>query len=230
MAKKKAHIRTKKEFSSNPRRKKPVVAALQIDLSEAEKDLLSHMEQGWRLETDSLGDNPVLRDPNSDESVRPPSANRGTVEALDKRGLIVARQGRRAAGTFVAGYFDNTPSADVAIAALGENYREVWSSPNRRTLNPARLSRGPRVGAVHIAGRVSPLFDFDPPRPTGVMSTDAEHEAALEQARDCQSWLCSLGWPPLSLCDSGSGAHLRPIVEMDTSAGNTRLVQRTPWP
>ena len=137
-------------------------------------------------------------------------------------------------GTFVAGHFDNPVSAEAAIAALGENYRAVWSSlnplatlPNGRTLNPARLTRGPRIGAVHIAARVSLLFDFDPPRPTGVMSTDAEHEAALEQARDCQSWLCSLGWARLPLCDSGSGAHLRPIVEMDTSATNTRLVQRT---
>lgn len=137
-------------------------------------------------------------------------------------------------GTFVAGHFDNSSSADVAIAALGDNYRAVWSSlnpisilPNGRTLNPTRLTRGPRVGAAHIAARVSLLFDFDPPRPTGVMSTDEEHEAASVQARQCQSWLRSLGWPLLTLCDSGSGAHLRPIVEMDTSAENTRLAQRT---
>lgn len=59
------------------------------ELSEAEQDVLSHMEQGWRLETDSLGANPILRDPKSSKAVRPPSANRGTVEALEKRGLIV---------------------------------------------------------------------------------------------------------------------------------------------
>lgn len=53
-----------------------------------------HMEQGWRLETDSLGGNPVLRDPKSDEVIRPMSANRSTVEALEKRGLIVRGKGR----------------------------------------------------------------------------------------------------------------------------------------
>jgi hypothetical protein len=136
-------------------------------------------------------------------------------------------------GLLVAGHFDNSASADTAMAALTD-YRAVWSSlnaldalPDGRRLNPARLTRGFRVGGVHIAARVSLLFDFDPPRPTGVMSTDAEHEAALRQARECRDWLHSLGWPLLAVCDSGSGAHLRPIVELDTSTENTRLVQRT---
>jgi len=71
------------------RKKKPAEARAPTDLSDPEKDLLSHMEQGWQLETDSLGGNPVLRDPKGGEIVRPPSANRGTVEALEKRGLIV---------------------------------------------------------------------------------------------------------------------------------------------
>ena len=63
------------------------------ELSDAEKDLMSHMEQGWRLETDSLGGNPVLRSLKDDEVVRPLSANRSTVEALEKRGLIVQGKG-----------------------------------------------------------------------------------------------------------------------------------------
>ena len=63
------------------------------DLSEAEKDLVSHMESGWQLETDSLGSNPTLRDPKRGEAVRPVSANRSTVEALEKRGLIVQGKG-----------------------------------------------------------------------------------------------------------------------------------------
>ena len=63
------------------------------DLSNAERDLVSHMERGWRLETDSLGGNPVLRDSKSDEAIRPMSANRSTVEALEKRGLIVRSKG-----------------------------------------------------------------------------------------------------------------------------------------
>ena len=74
--------------------------------------------------------------------------------------------------------------------------------------------------------RVSLLFDMDPPRPTGTMSTDAEHETALTQARECRAWLHSQEWPLLWLCDSGSGAHLRAFVDMDVSVEHTRLVQR----
>jgi len=114
------------------------------------------------------------------------------------------------------------------------DYRAVWSTlnpvavlPKGRALNPARLTRGLRVGAQHIERRTSLLFDFDPPRPKGTMSTDAEHEAALTQARECRAWLHSLGWPLLPLCDSGSGAHLRPHVELDVSVENTRLIRRT---
>jgi hypothetical protein len=139
----------------------------------------------------------------------------------------------RSDGALVAGHFDNPAAADGAIAGLG-NYRAAWSTlnplaalPQGRTLNPSRLTRGSRAGARHIERRTSLLFDFDPPRPTGTMSTDVEHDAALNQAQQCRAWLHSLGWPLLPLCDSGSGAHLRPTVDLDTSAESTRLVQRT---
>ena len=139
----------------------------------------------------------------------------------------------RSDGALVAGHFDNPAAAEAAIAAL-ENYRAVWSTlnplvalPQGRTLNPSRLTRGSRAGARHIAKRSSLLFDFDPPRPANTMSTDAEHDAALKQAQECRAWLHALGWPLLPLCDSGSGAHLRPTVDLNTSAQSTRLVQRT---
>jgi hypothetical protein len=136
-------------------------------------------------------------------------------------------------GVLVAGHFDNPEQANAAIAVLAD-YRAVWSSlnpvaavlPNRRSLNLARLTRGPRAGARHVEKRASLLLDFDPPRPPYTMSTNEQHEAALTQARDCRTWLRLLGWPLLPLCDSGSGAHLRPTVDMDASAENTRLVQR----
>lgn len=54
---------------------------------------MSHMEHGYQLETDSLGGNPVLRRLKDDEVVRPASANRNTVKALEDRGLIVRGQG-----------------------------------------------------------------------------------------------------------------------------------------
>lgn len=63
-------------------------------LTEAEQDLLTHMEQGYQLETDSLGGNPVLRGLKDDEVIRPLSANRNTIRALEERGLIHSGKGR----------------------------------------------------------------------------------------------------------------------------------------
>ena len=62
--------------------------------TEGERELLSQMEEGYQLETDSLSSNPVLRRLKDAEVVRPLSANASTVKALQDRGLIHATKGR----------------------------------------------------------------------------------------------------------------------------------------
>lgn len=62
-------------------------------LSPKEEDLLWHMGHGYQLETSSLWDNPILRRLRDNIEVRA-TANRGTIEALEKNGLIsVAKSG-----------------------------------------------------------------------------------------------------------------------------------------
>ena len=63
-------------------------------LTEGERDLLSQMDGGYQLETDSLGGNPVLRKLKDGEVIRPLSANASSVKALQERGLIHEIQGR----------------------------------------------------------------------------------------------------------------------------------------
>ena len=63
-------------------------------LTEGEQDLLSQMEDGYQLETDCLGGNPVLRRLKDGELIRPISANASSVKALQERGLIHATKGR----------------------------------------------------------------------------------------------------------------------------------------
>ena len=63
-------------------------------LTEVEQGLLSHMQQGYQLETDSLGGNPILRRLKDNEEVRSLSANRNTVKAMEQRGLISPGKGR----------------------------------------------------------------------------------------------------------------------------------------
>ena len=63
-------------------------------LTEPEQDLLSHIQDGYQLETDSLGGNPILRRLKDNEEIRPLSANRNTIKALEQRGLISPGKGR----------------------------------------------------------------------------------------------------------------------------------------
>jgi hypothetical protein len=63
-------------------------------LTDPEQDLLWHIEHGYQLETDSLGSDPLLRRLANDEVIRPASANRNTVKALEERGLITQGKGK----------------------------------------------------------------------------------------------------------------------------------------
>jgi len=65
-------------------------------LTETEQDLLSHIQDGYQLETDSLGANPILRRLKDDEKIRPLSANRNTIKAMERRGLISPGKGLEA--------------------------------------------------------------------------------------------------------------------------------------
>jgi hypothetical protein len=73
---------------------KKKAASVGPKLTDTEQDLLSHMQQGYELETDLLGGNPVLRHLKDNEQIRPLSANRNTVKALEQRGLISPGKGR----------------------------------------------------------------------------------------------------------------------------------------
>ena len=69
-------------------------ARLLPKLTEVEQDLLSHIQDGYQLETDSLGGNPVLRRLKDNEEMRPLSASRNTIKAMEQRGLITPSKGR----------------------------------------------------------------------------------------------------------------------------------------
>jgi len=71
-----------------PSAQKKKVTNLPPKLTESEQDLLSKMEHGYQLETDSLGGNPVLRRLKDGEVLRPADANASTVKGLRERGLI----------------------------------------------------------------------------------------------------------------------------------------------
>jgi hypothetical protein len=63
------------------------------ELTEAEQGLLSHLQNDYQLETDSLGGDPLLWRLKDSEVIRPLSATRNTVKALEERGLIAPAEG-----------------------------------------------------------------------------------------------------------------------------------------
>jgi hypothetical protein len=68
-------------------------------------------------------------------------------------------------------------------------------------------------------------LDFDPVRPSGISSTDAEHEAALERAGAVADWLAGQGWPEPVRGDSGNGAHLLYRIDLPNDEGAKGLVE-----
>ena len=72
---------------------KQTAEAMPSGLSETEQDLLSHLQNGYQLETDTLSSDPLLRRLKNNEVIRPLSATRNTVKALEDRGLIAPAKG-----------------------------------------------------------------------------------------------------------------------------------------
>src|SRR5439155_15142497 len=73
------------------------------------------------------------------------------------------------------------------------------------------------------------LGDFDAARPAGISSTDAQHAAALAQARACRDWLRDeLGFPAASLvlADSGNGGHALARIDLPNDDASRQLVDR----
>jgi len=68
-------------------------------------------------------------------------------------------------------------------------------------------------------------IDIDPVRPSGVSSTDEEHEIALAKADEIAGWLSGLGFPGPVTGDSGNGAHLLYRIDLPNDAPSTQLVK-----
>src|SRR6266487_5312052 len=99
-------------------------------------------------------------------------------------------------GRTISGYFDDLDAMAQAAARLSGHHPGIYFTAN--PVNPALLARAAnRIGDYAklttgdhdiIRRRWLPL-DLDPVRPAGIASTDAEHEIALERARQVRRHL-----------------------------------------
>ena len=68
--------------------------------------------------------------------------------------------------------------------------------------------------------------DIDPVRPSGVSSTEVEHDIAIATARRGAAFLAETGFPAPVLADSGNGAHLLYSIDLPNDDTSRLLVKR----
>ena len=129
------------------------------------------------------------------------------------------------------GYFD---SWDAALHSIenAPSYKAAYFTVNPINL-PAEVPVNPlaltptrnTAGDADILSRTWLLVDLDPPRPAGTNSTDAEKQAALEEAERVRQYLTSRNWPEPMVCDSGNGWHLQYRIDLPNNGRATDLVR-----
>lgn len=135
----------------------------------------------------------------------------------------------------ISGYFDRNHQADFlsSISDMSGKAEGIFVTLN--PVNPDLLARASNrmreyakvtTGDADILERRWLLIDLDPKRPSGVSSTEAEHQAALAKAGEISAWLGSAGWPIPITADSGNGAHLLYRIELPNDESARRLLER----
>lgn len=123
----------------------------------------------------------------------------------------------------ISGYFNDFEQLARVAASLSGNVEAVYVTLN--PVNPDLLARScnqvkpyarETTSDSDITARRWLPLDFDPVRPAGISSTDAEHELALERARQVRDWLRSQGWPEPIWCtrcnEPPEGCELRDVL------------------
>lgn len=135
----------------------------------------------------------------------------------------------------LSGYFN---AGEAFVSALshvtGDEAEAVYLTLN--PVNPALLARAANrlkenaretTSDADIVKRATLLIDFDPMRPSGISSTDAERDAALALRDIVRAYLTDeAGWPePLAVTMSGNGAGLLYRVDLPNDGEATALVE-----
>jgi archaellum biogenesis ATPase FlaH len=132
----------------------------------------------------------------------------------------------------ISGYFSDHDQAVKAILAVAGKGPGVYVTLN--PVNPQLLSRAQNRLKLRATTTTADrdveyrdwlLIDVDPQRPADISSSDEEHDAALEKAREIRSVLSEEGWRAPVLGDSGNGGHLLYPVDLSGSDEDTKLLK-----
>ena len=131
----------------------------------------------------------------------------------------------------ISGYFDDIGKMGTTAERLSGRVPGVYftlnpvlpdllARANNRVIENARTT----TADSEIVKRLWLPIDFDARRSSGISSTDAEHESALEVAGECRAFLRHQGWPDPIYADSGNGAHLDYRIDLPTESTQVRRV------
>lgn len=119
-------------------------------------------------------------------------------------------------GQIDSGYFNSTAEAANAIVSSNGYYQGVYVTPN--PVQPELMARSynritpwakTTTNDPDVVQRNWVMVDVDPIRPSGISSSDEEHEAALKHAKTVAATLSMMyGFPEPLIADSGNGAHI----------------------
>ena len=136
-----------------------------------------------------------------------------------------------------SGYFSDRDALIRAVEPLDTDSSVHGIYVTLNEVNPALLSRRAnrikmRLGKkdsttsdVDILRRRWLPIDIDPLRPSGVSSTDEEHDLALTKADEVARWITGLGFPDPVRADSGNGAHLLYRIDLPNDDAALALVK-----
>lgn len=124
-------------------------------------------------------------------------------------------QGRYTARIVAGYYYDLDAMARDAASLSRQGAVGVYIVPNpvedrcfARSMNRLTTNLASTTADEDVLERRWLLVDIDVERPSGLSSTDEEHELALEHAKHVAEAMQSEGWPAPVRSDSGNGAHL----------------------
>ena len=135
----------------------------------------------------------------------------------------------------ISGYFDSLDLAVAAVEDAVDRYATTtaafYATMNSvtRAVHPRALNRLKPYADVttvdaDIQRRHYFLIDFDPRRPKGVSSTDAELAEALRVRDAVMAWLSAEGgWPAGLRAMSGNGGHADYLVDLPNDAATRDL-------
>jgi hypothetical protein len=133
----------------------------------------------------------------------------------------------------IAGYFNDIELLARAAMGLDGRHPGIYT-----LLNPCRedlLARANNrikpymkdlTGDSEIICRRWLPCDFDPKRPSGISSTDDEHERAIAAAYETRNVLRAIGWPDPIVADSGNGAHLLYRIDAPNTPETSDLIKQ----